>query len=112
MPKGEEIASIYLRMVPRVHIHSNNEPDLQDMNNDDNSKNQERDEKQVDCKKEDTTRSNEFGVIRKSSKKSQSNGEVGTSRSLGDTVKNRPTRDGHNQVWVQEATIPIIIKRP
>jgi len=82
------------------------------MDNDDNFESQEEDAKRVDCKEEDTTRSNEFGDIKKSSKKSQSNGEAGTSRSLGYTIKKRPTRDGHNQVWAQEVTIPTIIKRP
>jgi hypothetical protein len=68
-------------MVFRVHIHSNDEPNVQDMDNDDNF------EKQVDCKEEDTTRSNESGDIKKSSKKSHSDDEARTSKSLGHTTK-------------------------
>jgi hypothetical protein len=82
------------------------------MNNDDNFENQEEDEKQVDCKEEDTMRSNESRDVRKSSKKSQSDDEVGTSRSSSHTAKKRSTRDGLNQVWAQEMTILISIKRP
>jgi hypothetical protein len=52
-------------MVSRVHTHSNDEPDVQDMHNDDNSENQEEVEKQVDCKEEDTMRSNESRDIKK-----------------------------------------------
>jgi len=82
------------------------------MDNDDNFESQEEDAKRVDYKEEDTMRSNESGDIKKSSKKSKSDSEAGTSRSLGHTIKKRPTKDGHNQVWAQEMTIPTIIKRP
>jgi hypothetical protein len=39
-PKGKEIISIYLWLVFGVHTHLNNEPNLQDTNIDDNSKDQ------------------------------------------------------------------------
>ncbi len=63
------------------------------MDNDDNFESQEGDAERVDCKEEDTTRSNEFGDIKKSSKKSQSNGEAGTSRSLGPLKKDQLEMD-------------------
>jgi hypothetical protein len=39
-PKGEEVVSICLRMVFRVHIHSNDEPNLQDIDINDNFEDQ------------------------------------------------------------------------
>ncbi len=65
----------------------------------------------MDCEEEDTTRSNDFGDIRKSSKRSQSNGEAGTSKSSSRTPKKKLTRNRHDHVCRQELIIPIIIKR-
>jgi hypothetical protein len=56
-------------MVSRVLIHSDNESNLEDTNIDDNKDDQEDDVKHVDCK-EDTTKSNDYGDTRKSSKRS------------------------------------------
>jgi hypothetical protein len=64
----------------------------------------------VDCE-EDTARSNDSGNIRKSSKRSQSSGEVGTSRSFGHILKKRLAQDRLDHVGAREVTIPAIIKR-
>jgi hypothetical protein len=39
-PKGEKVVSICLRMVSKVHTHSNDEPNLQDIDINDNFEDQ------------------------------------------------------------------------
>jgi hypothetical protein len=56
-------------------------------------------------------KSNDSRNTRKSSKRSQSSGEVGTSRSLDHTPKKRLAQDRHDHVGAQEVTILVVIKR-
>ncbi len=53
-----------------VPIHSDNESNLEDIDIDNNIDDQDDDVEHVDCKEEDTMRGNDYGDIRKSSKRS------------------------------------------
>ncbi len=57
-------------MVSRVPIHSNDESNLKDTNINNNTDDQEDDVEHVDCKEEDTARSNGYGDTKKSLKRS------------------------------------------
>jgi hypothetical protein len=65
----------------------------------------------VDWEEEDIARSNDSRNTKKSSERSQSGGEAGTSRSLGSTLKKRLVQDKLDHVCTQEMTIHAIIKR-
>jgi len=98
-------------MVSRVLVHSDDEHNLEDTDTNDNIEDQEDDVEQVDCEKEDTMISNDFGDTRKLSKRSQSCGEAGTSRSLGCTPKSRLIHGRLDRVCAQEVTILAVTKR-